>query len=141
MSICMKKNFIISIKLERFSDFYLISNFLNFVKIFLIVCNFYYVVNKISYYLVSMADILVFYINLAEENRIGKTLFFLLVCTVYMFNYICWGVLPKFDLIVDWITVSPRSLILLFLVSHNQNNQSFLHIILCLTTILGFCFT
>ena len=88
MSICMKKNFIISIKLERFSDFYLISNFLNFVKIFLIVCNFYYVVNKISYYLVSMADILVFYINLAEENRMGKTLFFLLVCTVYMFNYL-----------------------------------------------------
>ena len=63
MSISMKKNFIISIKLERFTDFYLILNFLNFVKIFLIVCNFYYVVNKISYYLVSMmADIPVFYI-------------------------------------------------------------------------------
>ena len=62
MSISMKKNFIISIKLERFYDFYLILNFLNFVKIFLIVCNFYYVVNEISYYLVSMADILVFYI-------------------------------------------------------------------------------
>ena len=62
MSISMKKNFIISIKLERFYDFYLILNFLNFVNIFLIVCNFYYVVNKISYYLVSMADIPVFYI-------------------------------------------------------------------------------
>ena len=84
----MKKNFIISIKLERFSDFYLILNFSNFVKIFLIVCNFYCVVNKISYYLVSMADILVFYINHAEENRIGKTLYFLVVCTVYMFNYL-----------------------------------------------------
>ena len=140
MSISMKKNFIISMKLERFYDFYLILNFLNFVKIFLIVCNFYYVINKISYYLVSMADILVFYINLAEENRIGKTLYFLVVCTMYLFNY-SWGVLPKFHLIVNWITVSPRGLILLFLVSHNQNNQSFLHIILCLTRILGFCFT
>lgn len=48
MSISTKKIFIISIKLERFTDFYLILNFLNFVKIFLIVCNFYYVVNKIA---------------------------------------------------------------------------------------------
>ena len=88
MSISMKKNFTISIKLERFSDFYLILNFLNFVKVFLIVCNFYYVINKISYYSVFMADILVFYINLAKENRVGKTLYFLVVCKMYMFNYL-----------------------------------------------------
>ena len=143
MPISMKKNFIISIKLERFSDFYQILNFLHFVKIFLIVCNFCYVINKISYYLVSMADILVFYINLAKENRIGKTLHVLArsLHNVHVQLFAEEFYPNSTPEIVNWITVSPRSLILLFLVSHNQNNQSFLHIILCLTIILGFCFT
>ena len=35
-----------------------------------------------------MVDIPVFYINLAKENRVGKTLYFLVVCKMYMFNYL-----------------------------------------------------
>lgn len=49
-----------------------------------------------------MADILVFYINLAEENRIGKTLYVLVVCTMYMFNYLLiFAAICKFHLIVN----------------------------------------